>query len=165
MGELGRANGTKGDIVVHWHGEYVPRAGDILLLQKPGETLVPMVVRAVRFGKHLVLSLDGISDRTAAEKLTGAAIFMDKGSLPPPDPDACYLADLIGSKVYTVDGQLLGRLDHYEFPAGQVVWSIKDELRREILFPAMPCFIQSLDAAAKKAVIAPPPGLLDVYRA
>lgn len=163
MGAVGRPHGVKGGITLAWHGDYIPAAGDVILL-KQGSVLRPYGVLACRLQKKLVLSLEGINDRSTAEALNGAEVFMDRDALPKLDEDACYLADLIGSRVHLPDGTVIGRLDHYEFPAGQPVWSIKDAQGREILFPAMPCFIKSLNPRSKEAVIDPPPGLLDIYQ-
>ncbi|MCR5562364.1 MAG: ribosome maturation factor RimM, partial [Desulfovibrio sp.] len=61
------------------------------------------------------------------------------------------------------DGTPVGRFDHVEHSVAHPVWAIVDEEGREILFPAEPDFILSLDVAARRIVIAPPPGLLDIY--
>lgn len=112
-----------------------------------------------------LISLSGIDDRDKAEALRGARIFMPRSELPPPGEDEAWLEDLIGADILLEDGKRIGVLDHIEYPAGQEIWAIKDEAGREILFPARPEFIASIDAAAGKVRIAPPPGLLDIYLA
>lgn len=165
LGKVGRPHGVKGEICLTWDADYIPSVGDVLLLgSEPGQ-LRPYGVEGVRQGRRMVIALGGVGDRDAAAALTGASVFMARAALPAPGADACYLADLIGATVTLPNGTVVGQLDHYEFPGGQVVWSIVDEKHREILFPAMPCFIRSLNPDQKCAVIDPPPGLLDVYLA
>lgn len=53
-------------------------------------------------GKGLVVLLKDIADRTAAEQLTGATIWISKAQLPAPALDEFYWADLVG---LTVMGQ------------------------------------------------------------
>jgi 16S rRNA processing protein RimM len=43
------------------------------------------------------------------------------------------------------------------------VWKIITEDGKEILFPAVQEFVDSVDMEQKKIVITPPDGLLDVY--
>lgn len=165
MGTVGRPSGIRGDVTMNWQGDYIPAVGDVVFLGRQDDVLRPFTVLAAHSRKRLVLTLAGVDGRTAAEALTGAGVYMDRDTLPALEADACYLADLVGSAVYLPDGTLVGRLDHFEFPAGQPVWSIKDAQRREILFPALPRFIKALKPESKEAVIDPPPGLLDIYHA
>lgn len=164
MGKIGRPHGIKGDLSLEWNGESTPTAGTEIWLQaeKPDKH----VIKNVRLnGARLIVSLDGITDRNGAEALKGRSVMIRRDALAQPDEDEAFLADLIGCDVFTPEGESLGRLDHYEFPAGQAIWSIKDSAGREILFPAREEFISSLDPEAGKIILSPPEGLLDIYRA
>jgi len=60
----------------------------------------------------------GITDRTAAEKLRNLDIGVLRTELPPTAPGEYYWDDLLGLTGYTVQGECLGRLDHFvETPA------------------------------------------------
>lgn len=143
----------------------MPVGGKIWLLQGQGN-LRPFEVENVRLHKgYPLLALEGIDDRDKAESLRGARIFVPRSSLPPPEEDEAWLEDLVGADVLLEDGKRVGRLDHIEYPAGQEIWAIRDDEGREILFPARPEFISSIDAKAGEVRIAPPPGLLDIYLA
>jgi len=166
MGCVGRPHGVKGELGVDWQGEYVPKKHDSVMLKKSGGIPVLFYVRESRWHKgRLLLSLEGITDRTAAQNLTGADVFMAKESLPKLENGEAFLAELPGGRVFLANGDYLGIIEHLEFPAGHVVWAIRDAQDHEILFPAEPCFIKSLDADRHEAVIDPPEGLLDIYRA
>jgi 16S rRNA processing protein RimM len=56
----------------------------------------------------LIARLDGIEDRTSAEKLKGEKLFVPRSALPEPETDEFYQADLIGLYVETDDGKRLG---------------------------------------------------------
>ena len=66
---------------------------------------------ANRLSKGLVLvRVDGVSDRTAAEALKGLRLYVARAMLPAPDEDEFYHADLIGLDAVTADGEEIGRI-------------------------------------------------------
>ena len=103
IAELGRAHGVRGLLRHRCFGEqpvthYNPlrdAAGRVFVLRLHGEDLV---------------SIDGVTDRNAAEKLTGTKLFIERDRLPAPDEDEFYLADLIGLAAFTPDGAPLGQV-------------------------------------------------------
>lgn len=164
MGQVGRPHGIRGELSVDWVGEYVPKPHDTVVLQQNGGSPMPFRVNASRWHKgRLLLGLDGIADRTAAQNFTGLSIFMAKSALPPLGDDEAFLNDLPGYDVFMADGVYLGVIGHLEFPAGQPLWAICDKSGRELLFPAHEHFIKTIDASAHKVVIDPPEGLLEIY--
>lgn len=164
MGSVGRAHGIRGEMGVNWDGEHMPRPGDQIYLQAAGQAPRPMQVAASRLHNgRLLLALQGVPDRTAAEKLTGQTILVPRAVLPQPAEGEAFIADLPGCEVFLPDGSPVGRLAHIEMPAGKLIWVIQPSEGNEILFPAEPEFIISLDTGARKIVIDPPPGLLDIY--
>lgn len=171
MGRLGKAIGLKGELYLIWHGEKLPEAGQELYLLEPfhkdeAEKLKPRRLLVLRFQKDRpVIRLEGVEDRSAAEKLTGSAVFQPRADLEQPEEDEAFLTDLIGSQIYLGDGSLVGNLDHVEFPANQQLWIIAGADGKEILFPAQPCFIEAFYPEQNKIVISPPPGLLEIYNA
>lgn len=75
---------------------------------------------ANRVGKGLVLvRADGIADRTAAEALKGARLYVSRECLPAPEEDEFYYSDLIGLAAVTGDGVEVGRIRAvHEYGAG-----------------------------------------------
>ena len=129
---------------------------------------------------RLILRLDGVDDRSAAELLRGQELLIEGARLPEADEDEAYLHDMIDLPVFVREGEdgarPLGVLDHVLFPAGQEIWSIRayregeyapgDPGRasgHEILFPAVPEFVEDIDLDAGRILVAPPAGLLELY--
>jgi 16S rRNA processing protein RimM len=52
--------------------------------------------------------IEGITDRDAAQRMTGTRLYVERRQLPPPAPDEFYLADLVGLRAETPAGQSLG---------------------------------------------------------
>lgn len=165
MGSVGRAHGIKGEVGVIWHGASPPRIGSVIYLGDEADPRAYRVLSATSHKGRQILALEGINDRTAAEKLTGMPVYLSRASLPSAGEDEAYLCDLEGMEIYLPDGAKVGRLDHVEFPAGQEIWSISGVNGQEVLFPAQPEFIVSFDLTGGKIVIDPPPGLLEIYNA
>ena len=109
MGRIGAAHGIKGEVRITSFTEeplalvdYGPLATD-----KPG--LVIEIENARATTNVLVARLKGVTDRTAAEKLNGVELYVDRDKLPPPsDDDDFYHADLIGLEARLTDGTVLG---------------------------------------------------------
>lgn len=166
MGTARRPHGIKGEIGVAWEGEFVPGPDTPIFLRRPGMSPEKFIARSARWHKgNLLLHLEGINDRNAAKELKGAEILLSRRQLPELEPDEAYLRDLPGCAVFLDNGQRIGTLDHFEFPAGQEIWSIRGNEGGEILFPAREEFIKELDVKGGKIVIDPPAGLLEIYRA
>lgn len=76
-----------------------------------------------RTGKGQVLvHIDGVDDRTAAESLKGLRLFVLRDMLPDAEDDEFYYADLLGMEVVAQDGTTLGTVRAVEnFGAGDML--------------------------------------------
>jgi 16S rRNA processing protein RimM len=69
-----------------------------------------------------VARVKGVSDRNAAEALNGIELFATREALPPPEEDEFYYADLIGLRVESEQGAVLGTvIALHNFGAGDIV--------------------------------------------
>ena len=82
-----------------------------------------LVLSAVRVTKGGVIArAAGVDTRDQAEVLRGLTLFVARESLPVPDEDEFYLADLIGLSVETPEGEVLGRIKAVnDFGAGDLL--------------------------------------------
>jgi 16S rRNA processing protein RimM len=163
MGTLARAHGLKGELCVAWHADSLLRSMR-MYLQIGAETPRPVRVKAVRMHRGRPLALiEGVCDRTEAEKLRGAKLLLPEDELPENAGGGVYLYRLPGLEVVHANGNFIGHIDHVEFPAGQEIWAIRAAGGREILFPAVESFVLSMNLEEGRVVIDPPPGLLEIY--
>jgi len=68
------------------------------------------VVSAKEQGDMVVAQVEGVDDRSAAEALRGARVFVPRASFPTAGDDEFYWVDLIGLDVVNRDGDALGRV-------------------------------------------------------
>ncbi len=84
-------------------------------------------------GKGIVAQLEFSTDRDVAAQLVGLEVVIKSEQLPPVEPGEYYWSDLEGLEVVTVDGQLLGKVDHLIETGANDVLVVKGE--RERLLP------------------------------
>ena len=168
LGRLAKPHGVKGDIRVDYYADSAELLDKPLMLRAGHFAPRPVRIREWHLWKdQLILSIEGCNDRSAAERLRGQELLIDASFLPEAEEDEPYLRDLIGLSVRLEDGTPVGELEDVDFPAGQEMWSIRAPEKDggyEILFPAVPEFVRDIDLSAGTAVIAPPEGLLELYR-
>jgi 16S rRNA processing protein RimM len=111
MGRIGAAHGIKGEVRIQSFTEEPLALADYgpLATNKPGLVIEIETARATT--NVLVARLKGVTDRTAAEKLNGVELYVDRDKLPPTDEeDDFYHADLIGLDARLNDGTVLGKV-------------------------------------------------------
>jgi 16S rRNA processing protein RimM len=105
-------------------------------------------------------NLTGIATREAAEALKGTRLYAPRSRLPALVEDEFYHADLIGLEVVDTRGTVLGRVravaDH---GAGDIL-EIARPGAAEILVPFTRQAVPTVDLAAGRIVVDPPPGLI-----
>jgi len=109
----------------------------------------------------LIARLAGIDDRDQAEALRGLRLYLSRDALPPPGKDEYYHADLIGLDAALADGTPLGQVRAvHDFGAGDTL-EIEREAGPPIMVPFTRAVVPTVDLAAGRLVLDPPPGLID----
>ncbi len=160
VGRIGPAHGLKGEVFVE------PRTDEPGRRFAPGATLrTPTAALTVATSRthsgKLVVRFEEIDGRNAAEAARGTELtcLVDPDERPE-DPEEFYDHQLIGLRVETTDGDLVGELARIEHGAAQdlLVITAPD---REILFPFVSVFVPQVDVPGGRIVIDDQPGLLD----
>ncbi len=122
LGVIGAPHGVKGEVRVK------SSTADPLAIGSYGPLTLPdgrrLKVKSVRPGGEVVIvKLEGVNDRTAAEALKFQTLSVPRDRLPPPDDeDDFYHADLIGLRCETAEGALVGHLAAiHDFGAGDIL--------------------------------------------
>ena len=106
-------------------------------------------------GDGLVASSPAAHDRSTAEALRGARIFVARSSFPATADDEFYWADLIGLEVVHRDGRSLGRVAGLMETGPQSVLRIQadGEAGAETLIPFVSAYVDSVDLAGRRIVV------------
>ncbi len=113
---------------------------------KKGEEYLPYTVRrTVRFGRMMLLELEGIDSLDAAFNFKNRELFARREEIPIAE-NAVFLSDLIGLPVTDADtGRVYGTVaDIQESPAANL-FVVRTEDGHEVLLPDVPAFIREAD--------------------
>ena len=167
LGRLMKPHGIKGAIRVEYYAESPELLEKPLMLRAGRFAPRPVRIREWSLWKdQLILTIEGVNDRTQAEQMRGQELLIDASFLPEADEDEPYLRDLLGLTVKLENGETVGELEDIDFPAGQEMWVIRAPESKggyEILLPAVPEFVLDINLNAEIVTIAPPEGLLELY--
>jgi len=104
----------------------------------------------------LVIKVDGINDRNAAEALKGTRFYVARAALPEPDADEFYHTDLIGLAAENDDGAPLGTVRAvHDHGAGTLI-EIRSNEGAELLVPFTKAAVPVIDIAGGRIVVSPP---------
>lgn len=165
VGRIGRPHGLGGDVSVEVRTDD-PELRFALgaTLETDPSTAGPLRVtdRRMHSGR-LLLHFAGVDDRTAAEAVRNVLLVADVDPLQrPEDPDEYYDHQLVGLRVQTVEGAMIGEIaDVLHLPGQDVLAVRRNDDSGEVLVPFVAAFVPTVDLAARLAVIDPPAGLLD----
>jgi 16S rRNA processing protein RimM len=165
VGRIGRPHGVKGEVSVEVRTDDPDRrlAPGTVLRTEPA-VVGPLTITGghVHSGR-LLLTIDGITDRTGAERLRNVLLLADVDpDERPEDPEEFYDRHLVGLRVETVDGTAVGELQEVLHLPGQDVLAVRrGENGREALVPFVHEFVPVVDVDGGRIVIDPPAGLLD----
>lgn len=170
IGIVRKAHGIKGEVVISFLAEDSSLLGGEVLLYPPsgqGEALRLKVARVRAHHGNMIMSFEGVTTRNESELLRNYSIRLPKDKLGELAEDEIFLIDLPGLAVFARDesgaDKAIGKIVSVDIPAGQELWTIETPDGKEILFPAVEDFIIEIDLPAGRAVISPPPGLLELY--
>ncbi len=169
VGRLVKAHGLKGALKLELYtddpdGRFVP--GAVFTLQVPevspwhGKTVT---VREFRWmNTHPVVFFDGIDDRTAAESLVRAILWIDQDAAEASEEDAWYDHQLVGLDVIR-DDAVVGRVVRVDHLPAQDLLIVRPsgEAEREVLVPFVAAIVPEVDIAAGRIVVTPPVGLFE----
>ncbi|CAN7367722.1 ribosome maturation factor RimM [Mycolicibacterium frederiksbergense] len=168
IGRIAKAHGVTGEVVVDVRTDdpearFAP--GSVLRGRKPrGGPERSFVIDTVReHGGRLLVRLNGIGDRNAADELRGTLFLVESGDLPPiEDPDEFYDHQLEGLAVRTVAGEVLGTVTEVLHTAAGELLSIKRPDGAELLVPFVSAIVTAVSLAEGTIDIDPPDGLLNL---
>jgi 16S rRNA processing protein RimM len=164
VGRIGRAHGIKGDVVVEVRTDEPETRlgpGAVVLTDPPSVGPLTIVQGRVHSGR-LLLHFAGVDDRTAAEALHRTLLLADiDPEQSPDDEDEYYDHQLVGLDVVTVAGQPVGEVAEVLHLPGHDVLSVRRPAGGEVLVPFVATIVPTVDLAANRLVVDPPPGLLD----
>jgi 16S rRNA processing protein RimM len=160
VGRVVRPHGVRGALLVD------PISEQLLSLQAGAEVrLGPDHSRMIflelrRHGGRWLLRLEGVETREAAELMRGQEIALPLEDVPPLPEGTFYHWQIIGLRVLSDDGQMLGTVSDIIETGANDVYVVRDEAGGELLLPAIASVILDVDLEAGVIRVHLMPGLL-----
>ncbi len=107
----------------------------------------------------LLLTLEGVEDRDAAEKLSGCEVSIKKSALPKLPEGEYYQFELVGMEVFTEEGRPLGRITGILSTGSNDVFEVMGSAG-EVLVPATTETMIEVDTEKKRLVVRLMDGLM-----
>ena len=122
----------------------------------------PLTINSARVQNgRPVVGFEGFAGIDAVERLSGLELRVPEGSLQSLGDGAYYQHQLVGCSVKTVGGEQVGDVVRVDGGTGGSLLAIKGT-RGEVLVPLVSQICTAVDPSAKRIVIDPPEGLLEV---
>lgn len=156
LGVIVRPHGVQGELRVKLFNPDSAAISASLTVRLTREGSAPKDARILSVRESvegfLLIRIDGVADRNAAEHLRGTAIELPRDVLPPPSPGEFYVCDILGADAVLSDGSPCGKVvDFRSFPTTDILVIDHDGTRYEV--PLIDDFVESVDAVAGRVVI------------
>ncbi len=152
VGKITKAHGLRGEVVVLVFSDNPDRfvSGASVFLED-GRELAIQVVRPN--GGRLLVSFEGIEERTAAERLRGLTLVVPRSMLPALPEGEYWPHQLIGCEVITESGRSLGAIQDVIANPANDLWAAIDEQGVETLIPAIREFVLGVDIEGRRVLV------------
>lgn len=160
IGKIVNVVGLKGEVKVYNYSDSVDA-----YVETPevyvGDKLTK--IEKVRLQKNMVvLKLEGINDRDAAEKARGKLIYITEEDLPELEEGEFYIRDLIGMAVFEENGNKIGEVSDVIQNSAQDIFEIETAENKKVLIPRVDEFILDIDVDNREIKVRLIEGLLDL---
>jgi len=166
IARVAKAFGIRGEAAAEILTDFPERFDDVSnVTLRRGATERPAELERFRFHKERVLlKFKGVETMSDAELLVGFDVVVSDDELYelPEGEDFFYEFDLVGCTVETAGGEPVGTVESVLRTGGQDLLSVRKRDGREVLVPFVDEICVEVDVAAKRIVVDPPEGLLDL---
>ena len=155
IGQIVNHFGIKGMVKVNPFTEDISKFKSLnsIFLEKENR-LIKIEIEEVKYSKNQVLlKIKGINSIEEAEKYRGCYLKIARKDAKKLPKDTYFIADLIGLKVYTDEGILLGNVDDIYNSGANDIYVVKDEKGKQILLPAIKEVIKQVDLEQEKIIV------------
>lgn len=162
VGRIGEAWGVKGWFKVIAHSGtpeslFSSKRWYLLPAERGAKTFAgPLLLRLLDVKEHaggVVAGAHAIADRSTAEMLRGARVYIPRSSFPSTAADEYYWVDLIDLEVVNRDGVSLGRVRELLSTGAQTVLVMEfeaDGQKQERMIPFVAAYVDGVDRTAKR---------------
>jgi 16S rRNA processing protein RimM len=157
VGKITGAHGIRGYVKVFSHTQDPAAIGKFKsLVSKDGKRCFELRVVSQQ-KSHLIVAIEGVNDRNAAEALRHTELYVQRELLPAPKEGSYYFEDLKGLRVELSDGSVFGKVvELHNYGAGDIIEILCDKTKRTEMFSFDEMTIPVVDLDVGRVVLNPP---------
>lgn len=160
IGKIVNVVGLRGDVKVYNYSD------SIQIYEETPEIFVGdklTKIEKARLQKNMVvLKLEGINDRDAAERLRGTELYITEADLPELPEGQFYVRDLIGMTVKEENGSVLGAVTDVIQNTAQDIFEVEMENTKRIMIPKVDQFVLDINGDSREITVRLIDGMLDL---
>ncbi len=147
VGVITQTHGIRGEVKVFPTTDDASRFRKLKdVIMDTGKERLDMEIEGVKFFKqYVIVKFKGIDSINDVEKYKGAKLYVTRDKAVRLKKDEYFVADLIGMKVVTEDGALLGDLKDVMATGANDVYVVEREDGSKILLPAIKECVLNID--------------------
>ena len=168
IGQITAPHGITGEVRVFPMTDRIDRFEMLTecLLSAPdeGERRLIRILSTRQNLPFILVRIEGVEDRTAAEKLRGKLLSVDRAHAIALPEGSHFICDLIGLTVTDTEHGVLGQLTDILQHTAHDVYTVSSPGLPDLLFPAIKAVIHRVDLDSRLIEVTLPNGLYEIYR-
>jgi 16S rRNA processing protein RimM len=166
VGRVARAHGNRGEVIVNPETDFIDDrfavGSELFARRAAGIERLRVTAMRVHQGRPII-ALEGVVTMNDAEAMAGVELRVPVAELEELPEGMFYRHDLVGCRVETTTGDEVGEVTGVEGDVG-ISRLVINGPGGEVLIPLVQAICVVIDIAARRIVVDPPAGLLDVNR-
>lgn len=156
VGKIVNTHALQGEVRIISNSDFKDerfKAGSELFIDYSGE-YIPVKIKTHRVNKNFdLLKFVDMYHINDVEKYKGCALLVDAANLSELDDEEFYFYEIIGCKVKTTDGVLLGEIIDILQTGANDVWVVKRQGEKDALIPYIEDVVKVVDIEKKTVTI------------
>jgi 16S rRNA processing protein RimM len=132
-----------------------------VILEKGGNYFPHYLERSSAHKGGFLIKLQGMDHIDSAKKWVGSFLSVTEDALYPLESSEYYYYQVMGLEVFDSGGTWIGKVKKIWFKEGGDLYVVAGE-SKEFLIPAVKEVVETIDFQARKMIINPPAGLLEL---
>jgi 16S rRNA processing protein RimM len=114
------------------------------------------------FGRHILVFVEELSDRTAAELWGGRYLLLPESEIEQPEEGEVFVHELPGMRVVAEDGRVYGEVIHtYELPQGLML-EVMQRSGTTAMLPFRAELVTAVSRETREITVSVPDGLFEI---
>jgi 16S rRNA processing protein RimM len=159
VGYVARVHGLKGELAVKTfdpESEVLLSVRRLVIRLRSGEERTVTLEAARPAAEATLISLAGVTSRSAAEAFKGATVLVHREDLSPPAQGEWFQGDLLGLEARTPEGKPLGRVTEIWNTGPVPVLVVEGGGPEPLMVPFVDEFVPEVDVPGGVLVVRPP---------